>query len=270
VVGQTLKIGGSAAGDKFATAALNVPRSRSRRSRPMLMTLANKPSGWTTDAGTGKTIKVWFGDVIKNGVLTNATRVSGTIEKGFLGQATPTYIVGRGQTVNTGSFSLKHKDKVPRRVQFHGHARARRIDHALDASPDAVTTGSVSCPATSMSAALRGRLAAREPNFCRSLEISINNNLRRSRTSPQAFAAGMNEGECTVEVKFETYYGDATYRTKYLNGTPTSIHTVLEKNSQRMSVFIADPRAAVIADHILLGWEGISILNYDADAARDT
>jgi hypothetical protein len=33
----------------------------------LALTLDNKPAGWGTDSGAGKTIKVWFGDQIRNG-----------------------------------------------------------------------------------------------------------------------------------------------------------------------------------------------------------
>ena len=100
-VGQWIKVGGTAAGDRFATAGLN-DWARIVAISANALTLDNKPSGWTTDAGTSKTIKVWFGDYIKNGV----TKTALTLEKGFLGQDTPTYIALRGMTVNTFEMSM--------------------------------------------------------------------------------------------------------------------------------------------------------------------
>jgi hypothetical protein len=44
------------------------------------LTLDNLPTGWTTDAGTSQTVKVWFGDQLKNGT----TQFGQTIERGFL------------------------------------------------------------------------------------------------------------------------------------------------------------------------------------------
>jgi hypothetical protein len=236
VVGQTLKIGGTAAGDKFATAALNVFVTVAAIATN-LITLANKPAGWTTDAGTGKTLKVWFGDSIKNGVLTAATRVAGTMEKGFLGQAVPSYIVGTGLSVNSGVFSLKHKDKFRAVFNFLGMTGSESTT-ALDASPDAVTTNSVMSGNVNVGRLSEGGSLLASPNFCRSLEVTINNNLRPIEDVTQAFAAGINDGECTVDVKFETYYGSDSIYAKFSNGTPTSIHTVLNKNSQAIAIHL--------------------------------
>jgi hypothetical protein len=64
-VGQTLKIGNSSvAGERFATKANNAYATVVSIATN-LITLANKPSGWSVDAGTGKTITVYYGDTIK-------------------------------------------------------------------------------------------------------------------------------------------------------------------------------------------------------------
>ncbi|MBL3683997.1 hypothetical protein F2981_02515 [Sinorhizobium meliloti] len=44
------------------------------------LTLDNLPTGWAANAGAGKTLRVFFGDRIKNGV----TMFSNTIERGWL------------------------------------------------------------------------------------------------------------------------------------------------------------------------------------------
>jgi hypothetical protein len=59
VVGQWVKVGGTAAGDKFATAVLN-DWMRVTAIAATALTLDNRPSGWTTDAGAAKTIKGSF------------------------------------------------------------------------------------------------------------------------------------------------------------------------------------------------------------------
>ena len=94
-VGQWIKVGGTGSGNRFATEALNT-WIRITAIAATGLTCDNLPSAWTTDAGTSKTIKVWFGDVTKNGT----TQLGQTIEKGFLGQTTPTYIVHTGMVAN--------------------------------------------------------------------------------------------------------------------------------------------------------------------------
>jgi hypothetical protein len=100
-VGQWVKIGGSATADKFSTGALN-GIGRITAIAATALTLDNLPTGWTTDSGTSKTIKIWVGDQIKNGT----TQVSQTIERGFLGQATPNYFVHPGLVVGQRTISM--------------------------------------------------------------------------------------------------------------------------------------------------------------------
>jgi hypothetical protein len=109
VPGQTFKIGGTAAGDKFATAANNAwvtvvsVAAHADHARQQAGWLGRRCRHRQNYQGL-----VWRQHQERH--LTDATRVALTIEKGFLGQPVPSYIVGRGISVNTAT-SLKHKDK---------------------------------------------------------------------------------------------------------------------------------------------------------------
>jgi hypothetical protein len=103
VPGMWLKVGGTAAGDKFANIAANNDWVRiSGTITATAIPLDNRPSGWAVDNGSGKTIKVWFGDYINNGT----TQTSLTVERGFLDQTTPTYIVNTGMVVQSYDVTL--------------------------------------------------------------------------------------------------------------------------------------------------------------------
>jgi hypothetical protein len=82
VVGQWIKPDSTTAAFGFATSALNV-WIRVKSIAAHALVCDNLPSGWGVDAGTGKTIRCYFGDTIKNGV----TQSTHTYEKGFLDQA---------------------------------------------------------------------------------------------------------------------------------------------------------------------------------------
>lgn len=66
VVGGWIKIGGTATGTRFATAGLNT-WARVTAISANAVTLDNLPTGWTTDAGTGKTIWVFTSEIINIG-----------------------------------------------------------------------------------------------------------------------------------------------------------------------------------------------------------
>lgn len=101
-VGQWVKIGGTGANYRFAAEQLN-GWARIIAIAANKLTLDNLPTGWATNSGAGKTLRVFFGDTIKNGVTT----ISHTIERGWMGQSVPTYIIQRGMVTGQGEFSFQ-------------------------------------------------------------------------------------------------------------------------------------------------------------------
>jgi len=228
-VGQWIKIGGSAAGEKFATAALN-GWARIIAIAATALTLDNKPSGWTTDVGTGKTINVWFGDRIKNGVSDFGL----TLERGFLDQQTPTYVAQRGMTVNRLQLTLTNKQKITGSFDFLGMGGGESTT-ALDASPDAAPDNA-NYPIMSASADV-GRIAENgatvtTPNWVRELSLSLNNNLRAIEAVGEIAPVDIGSGECAVEVTATTYFGSDTLYAKLLAGTATNINSRITKGTQ--------------------------------------
>jgi hypothetical protein len=224
-VGQWVKVGGTAAGDKFATAALNA-YMRITAIAATALTLDNRPVGWTTDAGTGKTIKVWVGDTIKNG--TTVTSLS--IEAGLLGQTVPVYRVFTGMEVDTLSHTIASRAKITCSAAFKGMGGSESTT-VLDASYDAVTTGlDMAANANVGRIADNGSVIA-AGNWAKDLDFTINNNLRTVESADTATPVAIREGECTVTGKINTYFGDDTLLAKFYAGTPTSINTRITKSS---------------------------------------
>ncbi|SRR5579859_1197306 len=73
-VGLVVKVGGSQAANQFATAANN-DYVRITGIAAHALTCDNLPTGWTTDAGAGKAIRLLWGDTIANGVTRNSFTV---------------------------------------------------------------------------------------------------------------------------------------------------------------------------------------------------
>lgn len=229
VVGQWLKLGGTATGDKFATAANNAWVRISGTITAHDIPLDNLPSGWGTDDGSGKTIKVWFGDQIKNGT----TKTALTIERGFLGQSTPTYIVGRGLVAATCQHSIASRQKVTRNWTFQGMGGGQS-QAALDASPDAQTAGAVMAANANVGRLAEAGAVLTNPNWARAFEFTINNNLRNVEDVQEQSPVDINEGEFTVTGRADTYFGDNTLLAKFYAGTPTSFSSRIQKNGQAM------------------------------------
>jgi hypothetical protein len=228
VVGQWVKVGGTAAGDKFATAVLN-DWMRVTAIAATALTLDNRPSGWTTDAGAAKTIKVWFGDQIRNG--TTATSLS--IEKGFLDQTTPTYIVNTGMQVNQFSLSLQSRQTIKGSFAFMGMGGSQSTT-TLDASPDAATTGAILAGNAHVGRVAEAGVTLGSPNWARQLDMQISNSLRAIEAVDSSSPVGINPGECAVTGRVQFYFGDNAMLAKLYAGTLTSINARVARNSQAL------------------------------------
>ncbi|TGT72908.1 hypothetical protein EN802_13595 [bacterium M00.F.Ca.ET.159.01.1.1] len=230
-VGQWLKIGGTAVGDKFATAACN-GFARIIAIAANAITLDNLPTGWTTDAGTGKTIKVWVGDTIKNGVST----ISQTLERGFLDQSVPTYIAQQGMVVDQGVFNFASKQIAKWTMTFAGMTGTDGPS-SLDASPDAATTSAIMAAAVNVGRIAENGAIIGGPNFIESVDITIKNNLRMIggiRSDGRVGAEDIGKGSVDATVQMSTFFGSDTLLAKLFAGTATNINIRIAKNSQAM------------------------------------
>lgn len=234
-VGQWVKVGGTADASTFAflvtagTKARNAAYARISAIAANKLTLDNLPSGWSADPGTGKTISVFFGDQIKNGVTANSM----TIEKGFLGLQTPAYIVYTGMRVNTFNVDMQSRDKLKWSADFMGLSGSDGTV-ALDAAPDAVTTGLVMAANANV-----GRLGVAgaqlgAPNWAKGFSAQINNNLQGLDAVDTDATVAIDDGECAVTGKLTTYFGSLGEVTAFRNGIPRNINSRAQKNGQAL------------------------------------
>lgn len=243
-VGQWIKIGGTGGADafRFAGAALN-GWARITAIAATALTLDNRPAGWTTDAGTSKTIRVFFGDVLKNGVADIAV----SMEQGYMGQAAPTYILQAGMEAVTGDLVMASKQKVTGSFGFMGRSGAVSAT-SVDSTPDAVLDADrypVFTCSTNVGRIAEAGAALASPNFCRSLRFAWNNAGRMQDAIDVSGAAGIGKGRAGLGVTLETYFGDSSLYTKARNGTATSLNVRLEKagsDAVRRAVVFAVPR----------------------------
>jgi hypothetical protein len=236
-VGQWIKIGGTAAGDKFATAAVN-DWVRITAIAATALTCDNLPSGWGVDAGAGKTIKVWFGDVIKNGI----TQTGMTIERGFMQQTVPTYIVTKGMVVDTLTVTLASKDKIKFAVAFKGMGGSQSTT-TLDATFDVATTSSIMAGNANVGRIAENTSTLTSPNWAKQLEWTLSNNLRALEAVDNQNPVAIRAGESTVTGKISTYFGDNALLTKFYNATTTAINARVTKSSQ--AVIFTFPRVTL-------------------------
>lgn len=225
-VGMWVKPDSTTSAMGFATAALNVPMRLSAIAAHAL-TLDNRPSGWTTDAGTGKTIKVYFGDYIKNGT----TRTSVSIERGFLGQTVPTYILQKGMVAGQGEFSAQTEQEITWNFTFMG-LTGTQGPSTQDAVPDAATTNSIMSANVNVGRIGEGGAVIGTANPVKTNKISVNNNLRVITGKGTVGAVDIRAGDFDVTVEADAYFGDNSLLTKLMAGTATAYNEWAASNSQ--------------------------------------
>jgi hypothetical protein len=252
-VGQWIKIDSTTSAFGFATAANN-GWARITAITATALTLDNLPAGWSVDAGAGKTITAYFGDQIKNGVTQSAM----SIEEGFLGQTTPTYIVYRGMTVDSLQMTLTSKQRVTGQATLMGMGGTQSTS-TLSGSPDAASTASPMGANSSVGRLADAGSTIGSPNWARSLDFTIKNNLRQIEDVTQLNPVAVREGACDVSLNVETYFGDNTLLAKFYAGTLSALNARVTKNSQamvwqfpRITYKVGDPNAAARNQDVML------------------
>lgn len=265
--GMWLKIGGTGTSYRFGTEACNGWARVSGAPTSTLIPLDNLPAGWTTDAGTSKTLRVFFGDQLKNGVLT----LGQTLERGFLGQGTPTYVVQRGMVAGQAEFRFNTEQVAQFSMTFSGLTGSQSTT-ALDASPDARTSNPVMASEIDVGRVAENGAAVGGPNYIRNLTLTINNNLRMKQAIRGDGLAGpvdIGKGDCDVNVTIETYFGSNALLTKLFAGTATNINSRIAKDSQAM-VF-AVPRLTFMDGTPSAGAKNQDVmLNLQSEASYDS
>lgn len=225
-VGQWIKIGGTGAAYRFATEALNT-WARITAIAATALTLDNLPSAWTTDNGSGKTIRVFAGDYIRNGVTT----LGETIERGFMGQQTPTYVVQTGMVAGQLQLNIASDQPITGSFNFTGMGGSVSTT-TLDATPDAATTNRAMAANANVGRIAESGALISAPNWARSLSIQLNNNLRQKNAMDTVGAVDIGNGTCSVSGTVTTYFGSATLLQKLLAGEIGALNSRFQKDNQ--------------------------------------
>jgi hypothetical protein len=228
--GMWIKIGDAAnAAFNFANAANNTWVRVAAINSINSITLDNLPAGWAADTGTSKTIRIFTGDILKNGL----TRNSLAIERSFLGQTTPTHILHLGMVASRFSGSLLPRRAFTSSVEFMGldttQGTAANGTTYVAAPDEPVMNGSVS-----VARIAEANAVVASPNWARRLDFSIDNNLRMIESLGEDNYVDVQDGECAVSGTMETYFGSNAFYAKLLAGTVTNINSRLIVGSRAM------------------------------------
>lgn len=237
VPGMWIKIGGAAAGVQFATAANN---GWARIGSPITATrlpLDLVPSGWTADAGTSKTLQVFAGDYIRNGV----TEKSYTLEREFGAHSPVTYQYFRGQEAGTLVFGFEAEDIMTATVTYVGKdAEMTDAGRFAGATTVAAPTGDVLNTSSNVGAINEGGAPVAGPNYVMSAGITIENNLRRRTALGHLGAVSIGAGEVGVTGNLNTYFGNKAIADKVIANTASAWNIVVGRNDGEKPAMVID------------------------------
>lgn len=225
--GMGMKIGGATSGLQFGTAALNdFVGIKSIAADGSAIELDELPAGWTTDAGTGKTIQLLIGDDSRTGedVLSDSLQKRNTKSSPFFGQA---FRGVAGQTLN---LRFPQQDRVTGQLGIIGIA-GELLTTALDASPvdpligvgDVMKTGSNIARLTEGGAAIAAAIA------CQDLNFNLGNNITPVGSIESDIAIDFNPGDAEITTEAQYRAGTKAILEKYLTDTPTKKMIVIKR-----------------------------------------
>lgn len=226
-IGEQIKIGGTAAANRFDTAPNNTWVTIATISANA-MTFNDLPTGWAADAGTGKNIQVWVGDVLRNGV----NKQFMYLEETFSDHSPETYQYFEDMGINVLELSLPSQSIITGNLTFFGTAAELTETRAAGASDLPATTADVMNSSSNVGRIAEGGSIVQGKNYILELSINVNNNLRYQNAVGALGAIGIGAGECTVTGTLNTYFDDKTIAEQVINNTETSVNVVVTRNNQ--------------------------------------
>lgn len=179
------------------------------------------PNGFVADAAGAKTIRVFFTDTIRNGVVEG---ISYHIEEEFGLKAGIRYMYHRGQEVNSRVISAETKAIITDTWNFMG-SDATPVDPARLANVTTLAkgSGSVLNSSTAVPLFLEDATVVTAPNYVNSFSISMENGKRARDAVGFLGSASIGTGRINVSGNLSTYFGSEVLYNKVITNEITSI-----------------------------------------------
>lgn len=225
-----VKVGGIGSGNRFTVGTTNNGWCRILEVSANKLRFDRVPTGWAADVGTGKTIKVWTGDYMKNGV----TKVSFSFERNHTDITTYEYMLFRGMMVNTLNVSLQTGNILTENYSLMGMSAS-----PLDATGMPGSGSYTDAPTGDVMNAVGDILEMKEgnssPGVLQSLTLTTNNNLRNQKGIDYLGNAGIGMGDFEVGLEFTAYFESGDILNRHESGTETSFSFIIAQDGQAYS-----------------------------------
>lgn len=255
VVGDWVKIGSAVALTFFSGTTANNGWARVSAIVADRLSFDIVPAGWTADAGTGKFIRVFMGDRLRNGVV----KRSNTIERQYLEHSPVTYEYLRGMVLSTLNLEFKSKSIVTTSRGYMGADGVVQSSRFAGASDEAAPTRDVLNTSSNVGDISMDGATVTGPNFVMNFTIEINNNMRMQDAVSSVGAVGIGGGEFNVSGSLATYFGSKAILEKVFNNTEFPVSLRCGRTDGNRETMLFDLPAVKLAT----GAPGIAGKNQD-------
>lgn len=230
-VGDPIKIGGSTVATQFATGALNdwVIVSAVSANR---IDLEEVPAGWATDAGATKTIHLYFGDHIVNGV-TNSTI---TAEREF--SDTALYQYARGVYPSTHTIQATQRQHVTGGFNFENLTPVPLTDTREPGATTLDIHGYKSMTSVNLKLIREGGVTLEAPGEAFDLSMNFQRNPRRRNGFGVTGSTSMGYGDYTQTGGLTLYLHNPTISAKATSNTESSLNSFFVDSGGRAYAYL--------------------------------
>jgi hypothetical protein len=226
-VGEWIKIGGTAAGDKFVATGNN-DWARISVIAAAKLTFDILPAGWGTETGTGLTVQCWIGDHLRNGTNIDAY----TLEFSFNDHSPVTYSYFRGQSFGASTFNVPSQDLITGSFSLLGTAAELTETRISGATDVAVTSTEIMNSTANVGRIAENGVIVAGPNYITGATIAIDNSLRPQTAVGSSAPVDFGAGKFRVTGTLNTFFGNKDLVQKLLDNTATSFDLRVIKNNQ--------------------------------------
>lgn len=214
MVGQWVKIGGGGA-FSFDTAAIN-GYARISAIAAARLSFDVTQGVFAVDAAAGKTIRVFFGDTIRNGISQFTYR----IEKEYQLAAGTRYSYGSGQQPSAFTLTAETRGVITSTLTWMGADLSQpSATRDAGATTETISANSVLDASNSVPMIMEAGAIMGAPNYVSGFAFTLDNGLRARNAIGSAGAIGLGLGRANMTGTLTTYFGDETLLAKLRNGT---------------------------------------------------
>lgn len=240
--GDWLRIGDGSAGNSFATSGVN-GWARVSAVAANRLSFDVVPAGFVADAGTGKTIRAFFGDRLRNG----SSKVASTFERQFQDHSPVSYEYETGAFCDTLTIAMATKSIIKVDRTYKAGVVSITGTRAAGATDIAAPTNDVMNTSSNVGdLAINGTTIA-GPNFVTSYSIAMNNNLDYQDAIGSIGAAGVRNGEYNVSGDLAMYFGSLLYYQYVINNTAFGLNSRVTDGSANKQTYVFDTPAVEFA-----------------------